>query len=215
LMRTARARQDRVLEPIEPEAEDEILQRVTLLLEQTGAFCTLLISSAGHLIAQAGITHGVDVNALAALVAANVAAMAEISRLLESKANFKSFFQEGEDFNIYSHIVNEEAILIVVARPDVKTGLIWLYARRAADELQETLQQIPMPSMEDLDIDALNAEFDNAFTFDEPQTKPAAPSKPKEIQPEPADDGDVDLLSLEDAIAKGLVPYELFGASEN
>jgi CheY-like chemotaxis protein len=222
LERTTKKRMEKPLQPISEEEKDEILERVTLLGEQTGARCILLISSAGHLIAQAGTIQGIDVDALAALVAANVAAMAEIARLLESKAAFKSFFQEGEEFNIYSHIVDQDSILIVVASPEVKTGLIWFYARRAADELQETLQDMPELSMEDLDISAVSASLDQAFLdegFEEvfPLEEEAAaeeelveaPTPPPPEQPEPEEEEAPRLLSMEDAIAQGLIPKEL------
>jgi CheY-like chemotaxis protein/predicted regulator of Ras-like GTPase activity (Roadblock/LC7/MglB family) len=225
LERTTKERMEKPLQPISEEEEDEILERVTLLGEQTGARCILLISSAGHLIAQAGTIQGIDVNALAALVAANVAAMAEIARLLESKAAFKSFFQEGEEFNIYSHIVDQESILIVVASPEVKTGLIWFYARRAADELQETLKDMPELSMDELDIAAVSASLDQAFLdegFEEvfpPEEstvakaeEPAATAKAPSTPPQP-EESEVQespqLLSMEDAIAQGLIPKEL------
>ncbi len=225
LERTTKERLEKSPKPISEAEEDEIFERVTLLGEQTGARCILLISSAGHLIAQAGTIQGIDVDALAALVAANVAAMAEIARLLESKAAFKSFFQEGEEFNIYSHIVDQENILIVVASPEVKTGLIWFYARRAADELQDILKDLPELSMDELDIAAVSASLDQAFLdegfeevfpFDEAEEpaaetkKPAAePQAPPPSQPQEPETEPPQLLSMEDAIAQGLIPKEL------
>ncbi len=221
LDKTSKARTTSAPEPLSEEEADEVYNTVKQLADQTGARCTLLISTAGHLIAQAGMIEGIDIDALAALVAANVAAMAEIARLLESKAAFKSFFQEGEEFNIYSHIVSTEAILIVVASPEVKTGLIWFYARRTAEEMQEILKDMPPLSMEELDIAAVAEGFDQAFmleeTLDEAFTfeAPAAPSPAPPPEPEPKPEPEPEpqeqqLLSLEEAIAQGLIPQELF-----
>ncbi|HEY89349.1 MAG TPA: response regulator [Thermoflexia bacterium] len=221
LEKTARVRQETASDLVGEAEQDELSQHLILLNQQTGARSVLLTSSAGYLISQAGVDTGVNVQSLAALVAANVAAMAEVTRLLGSAAVFKSFFQEGEDFNIYAHVVGEDAILIVIARPEVKTGIIWFYARQAAHEMGKLVQNLPQPSLADLDLAAFDASLENVLNFEPvPVTPPlrvASPQPPaaKTVKPQQrgAEPPAPALLNLEAAIAQGLIPAELLGDS--
>ena len=218
LGKTVRARQETPPDLMEEAEQDELLQRLTLLNQQTGARCVFLTSSAGYLIAQAGIATGVDVQSLAALVAANVAAMVEVTRLLGSTAVFKSFFQEGEDFNIYAHVVGEDAILIVIACLEVKTGVIWFYARQAAADLGVLVGKLPQPSLADLDLEAFDAGLESALDFGSVPVEPAAEVAHQPPSPTPGDAGgssDYTLLSLDEAMKQGLIKADLLNGPGN
>lgn len=226
LEKTARVREQ--TKPHLPE-RDEVEERLETLNTQANAQCVLLASGAGHLIAQAGVTKNLDAQAMAALVAANVAAMAEVAHLLGSTAVFKSFFQGGEDFSIYLRLVGEDAILIVVTSPEVKTGLVWLYTHRIADELETMLEGVIQPSLTDLDLDAFGAGVEEALNEvhlgaggseeQEPQPEPGSRPEPTpESTPEPSarrgGDGS-SLLSLEEAVEQGLIGDDLASPGED
>jgi CheY-like chemotaxis protein/predicted regulator of Ras-like GTPase activity (Roadblock/LC7/MglB family) len=212
LEQTSKAR-EAAPEPLEQETEDEVLKHVSVLRTYTEARCVLLIDKSGHLLNYAGMTDDLDVHALAALVAANVAAMSEIARLLESQAAFKSFFHENDEFNIYSYMVGEEHIVIVVSSPEVKTGLVWFYTRQAAEDLEEVLAQVEDEGAFELDVDALSASLDSVLgmEFDEADDREASadvesldanrPESPRKEKRTAAPQ----LLSWDEAVSRGLI----------
>jgi predicted regulator of Ras-like GTPase activity (Roadblock/LC7/MglB family) len=84
----------------------------------------LLVDRGGNVIVNAGFEN-VDVASLAALSAANFAAMAEIAKLI-GEAEFSLLFHKGEQDNIYFSKIGRTFILITVFGNDISLGLIRL-----------------------------------------------------------------------------------------
>ncbi|MCD6223773.1 MAG: roadblock/LC7 domain-containing protein [Deltaproteobacteria bacterium] len=84
----------------------------------------LLVDMGGNVIINAGFEN-VDVASLAALSAANFAAMAEIAKLI-GETEFSLLFHKGEQDNIYFSKIGRTFILITVFGNDISLGLIRL-----------------------------------------------------------------------------------------
>lgn len=74
-----------------------VYEQLLKLRNDTGVRCVILLSASGYPIETAGQTNGLDVSSIAALVAANFTAASELARLLGRKSVFKSSYHEGQE----------------------------------------------------------------------------------------------------------------------
>ena len=138
-----------------PPSVPRILER---LLADTGARCILLLTGSGHPVESAGRTGDVHVPTLGALIAANFAAAAELSRQLGNQSDFRASHHDGAECSVYTYEAANDLLLAVVFGAQSKPGAVWLFARRAAAELAylAPTKTTPLPSAAGLasDIDA-------------------------------------------------------------
>lgn len=109
---------------------------MTKLLKGSEAKCALLVDKDGHLISRHGFTQTLDTTALAALMAGSFASTAEIARLV-GELEFSVLFHQGKKDHIHMNIVGERSILAVVFDDRTTIGMVRLYAKEAADKLQQ------------------------------------------------------------------------------
>ena len=170
------------------------------LISNTGAQCALLINSNGYPVDTAGVTVGMNVPAMSALVAANFA------------AQFKSSYHEGPDYNMYAYDVNGDLLLAVIFGQEIKPGAVWFYTKQTAsllaplvlDQSAAVEISIDMTAALDAEIDRLLNPTDNlqelGIKDDDPvdnwQEQDGVDHEPDELN----------LLNLQDAIDAGLIP---------
>jgi predicted regulator of Ras-like GTPase activity (Roadblock/LC7/MglB family) len=123
---------------------DERFNAITKCLSnlrfETGAQCILLADIVGQLIAEVGLTEGLDITTLVSLLAGGFATTFEMSKHLGEKAAFNLNFHEGAAYDIYSANVGDELFLTLISDRRVQTsriGMVWLYTKRAIRELLE------------------------------------------------------------------------------
>jgi predicted regulator of Ras-like GTPase activity (Roadblock/LC7/MglB family) len=120
-----------------PEDMSERIERVmSQLREKTKAECVLLADITGRLVAAQGQLEA-DPTLVAALAAGDLAATAELNRLIGEKKPSGAFLHEGESHSIYLYSIAGTFILVVVFNADTLVGLVRLFAGRTATELQE------------------------------------------------------------------------------
>jgi len=183
-----------------PALGEEVSVRLQTLQADTGARCVLLLSAAGYPVDTVGYTTGLDLPSLSALIAANFAAAAELARMLGNSSIFKSSYHEGPDYNVYSYEVNKDFLLAVIFGAESKVGAVWLYAKQTATALVPLLSAQPSTTRISDDMAmAIDAEMDRLFATDDHTD---------------TEDQENQLMSIEEAIAAGLLPADMFEASE-
>lgn len=179
---------------IEPALEQPIRERLETLRRDTQARCVLLLGSSGYTVEAVGDRDYLDISNVSALVAANFMAAAELARLLGTGSVFKSSYHEGSDYNIYAYDLEGDLLLAVITDSDRKAGMVWFYTKQTASELGPLLEQELAPTGEEVGdltegldgaLDEMFGPIGDDYGLDESQ-----------------------LLSLDEAVAEGLVPHE-------
>ena len=187
--------------PVEVEAKggqtsvSEVLQS---LRTNSGARCVLLLSVTGYPVEVVGSAGNAELHSISALVAANFVAAEELARLLGNASIFKSSYHEGPNYNIYSYAVSEDLLLAVIFGPESRPGAVWFYTKQAAAHLVPLATEQPSSTarVDDQLIAAVGEELERLFPADE----------------EPA--GEERLMSLEEAIAEGVIPSHPWDGGE-
>ena len=118
-----------------------LLKRVVAdLLVQADATAVLLTDIGGNVVAQAPERDEPEIQTIAALAAGSFAATRQLA-LLSGEQTFQSICHEGEATSIYAHCVTE-FLLLVVFQKNTTLGLVKLFARKAAQELESTLAAV-------------------------------------------------------------------------
>ncbi|PYK61512.1 MAG: hypothetical protein DME21_08995 [Verrucomicrobia bacterium] len=126
------------------------------LLSKSEATSSLVIDKGGFLITQCGDTRRFDTTTLGALAAAMYAATQGIASLV-SEANFSSVYQQGENFSLLVHNVDEHCLLVVIFRAQISVGAVKYYAITTISQVAEQLQTAQARSPEEgLDLSVLN-----------------------------------------------------------
>ena len=206
--------------PTEPALEESVTGQMEALQRNTNARCVMLLSADGFLIETAGQTDKLDISSMAALVAANFMAAAELARLLGNSSVFKSSHHEGPDYNIYAYALDMDLLLAVVYGAEARPGAVWYYTKQVAGRLNELITDQPaqVESLDDLS-EVLNSELDKAFGLtpaDDLVVSPAEEAEnsapaPGAIDLSGAVAGGKELLDFEKAIEMGLIPSEWDG----
>ncbi len=114
---------------------------MTRLLKGSEAKCALLVDKDGHLIARHGFTQTLDTTALSALMAGSFASTAEIAKLV-GEPEFSVLFHQGKKDHIHMGLVGDRSILAVVFDDRTTIGMVRLYAKEAAEELQKIFETV-------------------------------------------------------------------------
>ena len=126
------------------------------LLSKSEATSSLVIDKGGFLITQCGDTRRFDTTTLGALAAAMYAATQGIASLV-SEANFSSVYQQGENFSLLVHNVDEHCLLVVIFRAQISVGAVKYYAITTISQVAQQLQTAQARSPEEgLDLSVLN-----------------------------------------------------------
>lgn len=122
-----------------PDLDDRLQKRISQLRSESSAHLVLLTTMAGNPVDAAGVTEGMDISTLSALVAANFLASREISKLLGRESVFKLSYHESNQHNIYAYCVSDKYLLITVFGSKTKLGMVWFYTQRAVTDLVKIL----------------------------------------------------------------------------
>jgi len=114
---------------------------MTKLLKGAEAKCALLVDKDGHLIARHGFTQTLDTTALSALMAGSFASTSEIAKLV-GEPEFSVLFHQGKKDHIHMCLVGDRSILAIVFDDRTTIGMVRLYAKEAALELQRIFEVV-------------------------------------------------------------------------
>ena len=111
------------------------------LVVETGANYSMLLDKSGQVIASSGGTDRQDITALGALLAGTFASSREVARLLKEK-DFRVLFQQGVRENIFTELITEQWMLVVMFDKRTHIGLVKVLSKRATDELASILERV-------------------------------------------------------------------------
>jgi CheY-like chemotaxis protein len=170
------------------------------LRAQITAEAVLLLEEAGYVISAKGTLSESDVPPLATLVVSGQATTAQLARMLGEEQAFALNYLEGQRVGVYTAGLGKGLFLVLVVPKHVKQGAVWLYAKKAASEiekiavraLEKAVQAAPaeVASRQQL-REELSTQAENIFRQELPAE--SKPSKP------------VQTLTFEEAMSQGLI----------
>ncbi|MEA3338882.1 MAG: response regulator [Chloroflexota bacterium] len=214
------------------ESFEAIAQQLERLRYDIGARCILLADMQGQRLVEVGDVSSLDTSTLLSLLAGGFAASVELARQFGGGEAVNFNFHEGVHYEIYSANVGDDLFLAIIYDRRMQTsriGLVWLYTQRTIEQLLTVHLTVEAAApVESLDADfgsSLKAELDMVLT-EEPDLDspllgvgPTPPGRPALNDGEKAEDGrfeekgaERELLDMETAIARGLIPSN-FGAA--
>jgi predicted regulator of Ras-like GTPase activity (Roadblock/LC7/MglB family) len=167
----------------EAQSIDRILSS---LRAETMAESALLIEETGHLVSAKGISSEQDMPTLAGVVLAGRSATARMASLLGEGDSFALNYLEGQRVGVYSAVISQKLLLVVVVPKSVRQGAVWVYAKKAALEIEKIVAAAIRPTIAEEPLPKPAAQA----TAPAPQTATApgarAPSAPPVAAPSPA-----------------------------
>ena len=111
------------------------------LMNDTNATSAMLIDKSGQVVAMQGSEMRRNATTLGALLAGVFSSSREVARLLNEK-DFRSIFQQGVQENIYTTMVEEQWLLVIIFDKLTHIGLVKVLSKKASDELGRTLERV-------------------------------------------------------------------------
>jgi predicted regulator of Ras-like GTPase activity (Roadblock/LC7/MglB family) len=125
--------------------EDDV-ERINKALENyqnlSKTRCNMLIDVEGHPVTQVGSTEGINLETIAALVAASFAATKEVAKIL-GESEFSSLTHQGKHESIQLSIVGERTILGTIFDSEETTvGMVMFYTKELVEKLNTIFNEI-------------------------------------------------------------------------
>ncbi len=114
---------------------------LTKLMNDTNATCAMLIDKSGQVVALQGAGARRNATALGALLAGVFSSSREVARLLDEK-DFRNIFQQGVQENIYTSMIEEQWLLVIIFDKLTHIGLVKVLSKKASDELGRVLERV-------------------------------------------------------------------------
>lgn len=115
-----------------------ILGRLT---QDTGASHVLLLDKSGQLISTQGQGGQRDVVALGALLAGAFSSSRQVAEILGEK-DFRSILQQGLHESMFTSLIGEQWLLVIVFDRQTHVGLVKVLARKATEEMERVLERV-------------------------------------------------------------------------
>ena len=122
---------------------------LTRLRTQAGAETAMLIEEAGYVIAAKGLTNDIDRDELTTLIINIRSNASTLSTMLGEQQDFAMTYMEGQRVSLYTTAVGRGLYLVIIASKGSKQGVVWLYAKEAATEIDRIAQHVvatPQPA---------------------------------------------------------------------
>jgi predicted regulator of Ras-like GTPase activity (Roadblock/LC7/MglB family) len=111
------------------------------LTQDTGASHVLLLDKSGQLISTQGQGGQRDVIALGALLAGAFSSSRQVAEILGEK-DFRSILQQGVHESMYTSLIGDQWLLVIVFDRQTHVGLVKVLARKATDEMERVLSRV-------------------------------------------------------------------------
>jgi DNA-binding response OmpR family regulator len=120
---------------------DQIDSVLSKLRAQATAESALLIEQAGYVIAAKGLVNAAELEPLSNLIAGTRSTSASLASLLGETQDFSTSYMEGQRVSVYTTGLGRGLYLVVIVPKGTKQGLVWLYAKEAAVEIDRIVQR--------------------------------------------------------------------------
>jgi predicted regulator of Ras-like GTPase activity (Roadblock/LC7/MglB family) len=111
------------------------------LMNDTNATSIMLIDKSGQVVAVQGTSTRRNATTLGALLAGVFSSSREVAKLLDEK-DFRNIFQQGVQQNIYTSMVEEQWLLVIIFDRSTHIGLVKVLSKKASDELGRILERV-------------------------------------------------------------------------
>lgn len=111
------------------------------LMSDTSATSVMLLDKSGQVIATQGASTRKNATALGALLAGAFSSSRHVAELLGEK-DFRTIFQQGVNENIFTTMVEEQWLLVIVFDKLTHIGLVKILSKKSADELGRVLERV-------------------------------------------------------------------------
>jgi predicted regulator of Ras-like GTPase activity (Roadblock/LC7/MglB family) len=120
---------------------EQIETLLSRLRAQASAESAMLVEQAGYVIAAKGLSTAGDIEPLSDLIATSRSTSASLASLLGETQDFSTSYMEGQRVSVYTTSLGRGLYLIVIVPKGTKQGLVWLYAKEAAVEIDRCVQR--------------------------------------------------------------------------
>ncbi len=134
---------------------EQIEAVLSRLRAQATAESAMLVEQAGYVIAAKGMSTGADVQPLSNLIAGSRSTSASLATLLGETQDFSTSYMEGQRVSVYTTSLGRGLYLALIVPKGTKQGLVWLYAKEAAVEVDRIVQRA---------IDAMQKQLGHAVS---------------------------------------------------
>ena len=114
---------------------------LTRLMSDTSASSVMLLDKSGQVVTAQGASTRQNATALGALLAGAFSSSRHVAELLGEK-DFRTIFQQGVNESIFTTMVEEQWLLVIVFDKLTHIGLVKILSKKAADELGRTLERV-------------------------------------------------------------------------
>lgn len=111
------------------------------LMNDTNATSTMLLDKSGQVVTVQGTGMRRNATTLGALLAGVFSSSREVAKLLDEK-DFRNIFQQGVQENIYTSMVEEQWLLVIIFDKLTHIGLVKVLSKKASDELARILERV-------------------------------------------------------------------------
>jgi len=120
---------------------DTITDALKKLMSDTSATSVMLLDKSGKVISSLGMSTKRNATSLGALLAGAFSSSRHIAELLGEK-DFRTIFQQGVHENIYTTMVDEQWLLVIVFDKLTHIGLVKVLSKKTSEELGRTLDRV-------------------------------------------------------------------------
>lgn len=111
------------------------------LMEDTSASSVMLLDKSGQVVTTLGVSTRQNATTLGALLAGAFSSSRHVAELLGEK-DFRTIFQQGVNESIFTTMVEEQWLLVIVFDKLTHIGLVKILSKKAADELGRILERV-------------------------------------------------------------------------
>lgn len=103
--------------------------------------CNILVDIEGHAVTQVGDTEGIDLETIAALVAASFAATKEVAKIL-GQTEFTTLTHQGKVESIQLTLIGDRTILATIFDSKTTIGMVMFYTKELVEKLAKIFDEI-------------------------------------------------------------------------
>lgn len=111
------------------------------LMNDTSATSVMLLDKSGQVISTQGTSTKRNATSLGALLAGAFSSSRHVAELLGEK-DFRTIFQQGVHENIYTTMVEDQWLLVIVFDKLTHIGLVKVLSKKTSEELGRTLARV-------------------------------------------------------------------------
>src|ERR1700736_1022236 len=118
-----------------------IFNTLLKLMNDTSASSVMLIDKSGQVITTQGMSTKHIATSLGALLAGAFSSSRHVAELLGEK-DFRTIFQQGVHENIYTTMIEDQWLLVIVFDKLTHIGLVKVLSKKASDEMGRILERV-------------------------------------------------------------------------